>query len=83
MLTVLTHVCDVTTAGIFTIAYANANLFLNLGKYGVRNFQVSDVHEKYDFAPYHAARILSVLAMIVCGSRLGSLERIHGWLYLR
>ncbi len=68
MLTVLTHVCDVTTAGIFTIAYANANLFLNLGKYSVRNFQVSDVHEKYDFAPYHAARILSVLAMIVCGA---------------
>ena len=40
MLTVLTHVCDVTTAGIFTIAYANANLFLNLGRYGVWKFQV-------------------------------------------
>lgn len=68
MLTVLTHVCDVTTAGIFTIAYANANLFLNLGKYGVRNFQVSDVNEKYAFAPYHASRIMSVLAMIICGA---------------
>ena len=68
MLMVLTHVCDVTTAGIFTIAYANANLFLNLGKYGVRNFQVSDVNEKYEFAPYHAARLISVLAMIICGA---------------
>lgn len=68
MLTVLTHVCDVVTAGVFTIAYANANLFLNLGKYGVRNFQVSDVHSKYNFASYHAARIVSVLAMLICGA---------------
>lgn len=67
MLVVLSHVCDATTAGVFTIAYANANLFLNLGKYGVRNFQVSDVDEKYGFAAYHAARIVSVLAMLVLG----------------
>ena len=67
MLIVLSHVCDPAQAGIFTIAYANANLFLNLGKYGVRNFQVSDVDEKYAFAPYHAARIVSVLGMIVFG----------------
>lgn len=52
MLIVLSHVCDPVQAGIFTIAYANANLFLNLGKYGVRNFQVSDVDEKYDFRAY-------------------------------
>ena len=68
MLTVLTHVCDAATAGVFTIAYANANLFLNLGKYGVRNYQVSDVNEKYSFSSYHAARIVSVLAMIVFGA---------------
>lgn len=68
MLTVLSHVCDAATAGVFTIAYANANLFLNLGKYGVRNFQVSDVHEKYSFSTYHLARTISVLAMIAFGA---------------
>ena len=67
MLIVLSHVCDPVQAGIFTIAYANANLFLNLGKYGVRNFQVSDVDEKYAFAPYHAARVVSVAGMVVFG----------------
>lgn len=67
MLIVLSHVCDPVQAGVFTIAYANANLFLNLGKYGVRNFQVSDVDEKYDFRAYHAARVVSALAMVVCG----------------
>lgn len=68
MLTVLSHMCDAATAGVFTIAYANANLFLNLGKYGVRNFQVSDVSEKYGFSAYHVARIVSVLAMIAFGA---------------
>lgn len=67
MLIVLSHVCDPVQAGVFTIAYANANLFLNLGKYGVRNFQVSDVDEKYAFAPYHAARVVSVAGMVVFG----------------
>lgn len=67
MLIVLSHVCDPVQAGVFTIAYANANLFLNLGKYGVRNFQVSDVDEKYAFRAYHAARVASALAMVVCG----------------
>lgn len=67
MLTVLTHVCDMVTAGVFTLAYANANLFLNVGKYGIRNFQVSDVNEKYDFRSYLVARVISVAAMIVGG----------------
>lgn len=68
MLMVLTRVCDTVVAGMFTLAYANANLFLNMGKYGVRNFQVSDVDEKYDFRTYLIARIVSVAAMIICGS---------------
>ena len=68
MLTVLTHVCDMVTAGVFTLAYANANLFLNLGKYGIRNFQVSDVDEKYDFRSYLTARLITVAAMIIVGS---------------
>lgn len=67
MLMVLTRVTDAATAGVFTIAYANANLFLNLGKYGIRNFQVSDVDEVYDFRTYHNARIVSTVAMIVFG----------------
>lgn len=68
MLIVLTRTCDVTTSGIFTLAYAHASLFLNLGKYGIRNFQVSDVNEEYDFRGYFVARLISVLAMILLGS---------------
>lgn len=46
MLMVLTRVLGLADAGIFTIAYANANLFLTIGKYGMRNFQVSAASRK-------------------------------------
>ena len=42
ILMVLTRICDLSEAGIFTIAYANANLFFTIGKYGMRYFQASD-----------------------------------------
>ena len=66
MLMVLTRVTDMTTAGIFTLAYANANLFLNMGKYGIRNFQASDVEPRYSYRAYIASRIITTTAMIVC-----------------
>lgn len=66
MLMILMRACDVYTAGVFTIAYANANLFLNMGKYGVRNFQVSDVRHVFSFHDYAAARAASSVAMMVC-----------------
>lgn len=68
MLMVLTRVCDVVQAGIFTIAYANANLFLNLGKYGMRNFQVSDIDERFPFAAYARSRIVTCVAMMLAGT---------------
>ena len=37
ILIVLTRVLDIEMAGIFTIAWAIANLAITIGKYGVRN----------------------------------------------
>lgn len=68
MLMILTHVCDLETAGIFTIAYASANLFLNVGNYGMRNYQVSDVRPKYAFSTYVRSRIITDAAMLVCST---------------
>ena len=53
MLMILTRVLGLIEAGVFTIAYANANLFLTIGKYGVRNFQVSDVTGQFTFREYY------------------------------
>lgn len=65
MLMILTRTLGLVEAGIFTIAYANANLFLTIGKYGMRYFQVSDVKDQFLFAEYKASRVLTSLAMIL------------------
>ncbi len=66
---VITHVLakDIgqVMAGMFAIGYADANLFLCLGKYGVRFFQVSDLEKEYNFKEYRLARIISTVAMVV------------------
>ena len=65
MLMVLMRVSTPAVAGVFTIAYANANLFLNLGKYGMRSFQVSDVRQAYTFGAYLRSRVFTTAAMVV------------------
>lgn len=65
MLMILTRTLGLTDAGIFTIAYANANLFLTIGKYGMRNYQVSDVKHQYSFKEYKASRVVSCIAMLL------------------
>lgn len=65
MLMILTRIAGIAEAGIFTIAYANANLFLTIGKYGMRNFQVSDVKKQFSFSEYHASRKITSGAMII------------------
>lgn len=52
-----------TMAGIFALGYAAANLFLCIGKYGVRFFQVSDIDKEYKFREYRLARIISTILM--------------------
>ena len=65
MLMVLTRVCDLVVAGVFTLAYANASLFLNLGNYGMRNFQASDLRPQFTFKTYSRSRVLTGSAMLV------------------
>lgn len=65
MLMILSRVLGLYEAGVFTIAYANANLFLTIGKYGMRNFQVSDVTEQFTFREYCLSRLFTVSAMLI------------------
>lgn len=64
-LVILTRTVGLVASGIFTIAYANANLLLNIGKYGMRNYQVSDVRKQYSFAEYLTSRWITVIIMII------------------
>lgn len=66
MLMALTRMAPLEVAGVFTLAYASANLFLNMGNYGMRNFQASDVIPVYPFASYWRSRLITDVAMLVC-----------------
>ncbi len=65
VLMVLTRVAGIVEAGIFSIAIANANLFLTVGRYGMRYFQVSDVNREYDFSEYLLSRWITWAVMIM------------------
>lgn len=68
LLIVITRVCGLEAAGIFSIAFATGNLFLYLGNYGVRNYQVSDLSEKYSFHDYLRHRLCTVLLMLAAAA---------------
>ena len=68
ILMVISRVCGLETAGIFSIAFATGNLFMYLGNYGVRNYQVSDLKEKASFPDYVCHRILTVALMLLASA---------------
>ena len=68
LLMVITRICGLEAAGIFSIAFATGNLFLYLGNYGVRNYQVSDLSEQYSFCDYLRHRILTVVLMLAAAA---------------
>lgn len=68
LLMVISRIDPVSDAGIFTIGYAVANLMVMVGRYGIRQFQSSDLKEVYSFKEYNTTRIVSCIAMLIaCG----------------
>lgn len=66
---IVTRMTGLTDAGMLTIAFAIGNLMMPVGKFGMRNYQVTDVEEKFSFPIYLRTRLVTVLLMIiaVCG----------------
>ena len=52
LLILISRKYDLSTAGLVTIAYAFAVFFQGIGKYGIRNFQVTDMRDEYSFCDY-------------------------------
>lgn len=63
VLMVISRIDPVTDAGVFTIAFAIGNLMLAIGRYGIRQFQVSDLKEKYSFRDYYWSRVITCILM--------------------
>ena len=65
---VITRIGGLYAAGVFSIAFATGNLLLNLGNYGVRNYQISDVRERCAFRDYLWHRVCTASLMIAAAA---------------
>lgn len=77
LLLVITRLHNMEDSAVFSIAYAVGNLWIALGKYGIRHFQVTDVREKYSYGTYLKMRYFSCFFMLsaslvyTCAGRAG------------
>lgn len=65
LLIFVSYSLDVTVSGMVSIAFATANLFMSLAKYGVRNFQVTDARPVFSFSDYFYARMWSLAGTVL------------------
>lgn len=65
LLFVVTRVMSSQVADIYSFAYAIANLSVIVASFQVRDFQATDIREKYSFDTYFVARLISNLLMVI------------------
>ena len=64
---IVTRTVGASDAGVFALAFANAQLMLTIGRYGMRAFQSTDIKGRYSFGVYLSSRIVTSAAMLtVC-----------------
>ncbi len=64
---VITQLTNAELAGMFSLAFITATLFMMIGNYGVRTYQVSDIDERHSFADYEVNRFITCALMMVVG----------------
>lgn len=64
----LRRVGDLDMSGIFALAFSEATLLLMIGKYGMRDFQVSDVKNKYSFFDYRSTKFFTTICMLLASA---------------
>ena len=65
LLFVVTRVLSNESADLYSFAYAIANLLVIVASFQVRDYQSTDIREKYSFDAYFVTRIVSNILMIV------------------
>ena len=61
---VLRMFVEISINGIFAISFSNAMLFLTIGKYAMKDYQVSDTQEQYSFNEYRATKMFTTFMMV-------------------
>lgn len=65
VLMIATRTVGIDDAGILSIAFTIANLMMTIGKYGMRNFQVTDTINEFSFDDYFGSRICTTVIMVL------------------
>ncbi len=83
VLIVAARTVSIDHVGIITIAFSIAKLMLNIGKYGMRNYQVTekaDVH----FSEWYISRIITTAAMILVSAAYICIQVLfHGYSFYK
>lgn len=66
-LLVITRICGTELAGFYSLSYATAQLLLQVGRYGVRTYQATDLHQKFLFSEYKVSRFITCALMMILG----------------
>ena len=65
VLAVVSRVNGLREAGILTLAFSLANLFMTIGKFGIRNYQIAHEGEDFSFKTFLTFRIITVSVMFI------------------
>lgn len=63
LMLVISRQGNMTDAAMFSIAFTVACMFVYIGKYAVRNYQVSDIRMEYTYGDYAYARVVTMSGM--------------------
>ncbi|MGF0031901.1 lipopolysaccharide biosynthesis protein [Bariatricus sp. SGI.154] len=65
LLWVVTLVNGVSDAGVFSLGFSTSQMMLTIGNYGMRNYQATDIKNKYSMRIYLASRIVTNFIMML------------------
>ena len=63
----VTRILGASQAGVFAIAWSAAQLMQSVGWFSMRQFQVSDVQDQFEFQDYLSSKFLTSAAMLAGG----------------
>ena len=64
LLWIVTLINGVSDAGVFSLAFSTSQMMLTIGNYGMRNYQATDIRNKYTMGIYLSSRILTNIVMM-------------------
>ncbi len=77
-LVIVTRINSLDEAGVFTFAFSNACVFLIIGSYAGRVFQVTDRDKRITENDFFWNRLFAILGMMIAGIVFGVLKG-YGW----